>query len=336
MDDTQTYPSPPRLIPALVAGFDAIANRIFLILFPIGLDMILWFAPHLRIKKIIAVLISEMQIVAESAAPDLSEIFAASLEIWEQLAEQFNLLFYLRSYPVGVPSLMSSWLPLDTPLGTPVMIELPSFTAALILMFVIGVIGLAFGSLYYAAVSQVAVHDRVDFRDVFVKWPGVFLQVVLLTLVWLLLFIGLSVPASCFISLGTFMSGAALGQIGFLVFGALLIWLIFPLLFSPHGIFVNQQRVLLSIRQGIRITNATLPTTGVFVLMAFLLSQGLDMLWKVTPENSWLTLIGIAGHAFVTTGILAASFVYYRDADRWVESMAKQFASSSSSRDSAA
>ena len=32
-----------------------------------------------------------------------------------------------------------------------------------------------------------------------------------------------------------------------------------------------------------------------------------------------MSLVGIAGHAFVTTGLLAASFVYYRDAMRWVQ-----------------
>jgi hypothetical protein len=40
-------------------------------------------------------------------------------------------------------------------------------------------------------------------------------------------------------------------------------------------------------------------------------------------ETSWLSLVGVAGHAFVTTGLLAASFIYYRDADRWVKAILK-------------
>ena len=48
-----------------------------------------------------------------------------------------------------------------------------------------------------------------------------------------------------------------------------------------------------------------------------LLNQGLNMLWQVPPENSWLMLISIIGHAFVTTGMLSASFVYYQDMNRW-------------------
>jgi hypothetical protein len=40
--------------------------------------------------------------------------------------------------------------------------------------------------------------------------------------------------------------------------------------------------------------------------------------------SSWLAFIGIVGHAFVVTGLLAATFVYYRDATRWVERVQQQ------------
>jgi hypothetical protein len=49
----------------------------------------------------------------------------------------------------------------------------------------------------------------------------------------------------------------------------------------------------------------------------------LDLLWGVPTEASWLLLLGILGHAFVTTGLLASSFVYYRDALRWIREMVK-------------
>jgi len=43
----------------------------------------------------------------------------------------------------------------------------------------------------------------------------------------------------------------------------------------------------------------------------------------VPSETSWLLLVGILGHAFVTTGLLASSFVYYRDALQWMREMVK-------------
>jgi hypothetical protein len=32
-----------------------------------------------------------------------------------------------------------------------------------------------------------------------------------------------------------------------------------------------------------------------------------------------MMLVGIAGHAFVSTALLAASFVYYRDMNAWLQ-----------------
>jgi len=108
--------------------------------------------------------------------------------------------------------------------------------------------------------------------------------------------------------------------------------LLLPLVFSPHGIFVNRRKVWSSVKDGMRLTRLTLPSTGLFFLVVLILSQGLDVLWKIPGEKSWLALIGIAGHAFVTTGLLAASFVYYRDADHWAQKIILQAKLSSSQR----
>lgn len=67
------------------------------------------------------------------------------------------------------------------------------------------------------------------------------------------------------------------------------------------------------------MTRMTMPTTAFFLLSILLISEGLDILWRVPPEKSWLTLLGVGGHAFITSALLAASFIYYRDADLWTQ-----------------
>jgi hypothetical protein len=54
-------------------------------------------------------------------------------------------------------------------------------------------------------------------------------------------------------------------------------------------------------------------------LIIFVLGEVLNTLWRVPQETSWLTLVGILGHGFVTTSLLAASIIYYRDGVRWVD-----------------
>jgi len=57
-----------------------------------------------------------------------------------------------------------------------------------------------------------------------------------------------------------------------------------------------------------------------FVLAVFLLSFGLNFLWNIPPKDSWITLLGIFGHSFVSTALLAGSFIYYRDMNIWLQS----------------
>lgn len=323
--DSRTLPAPPRLIATLVAGFDTITNHIALILFPIGLDLFLWLAPHLRLKWLIDVLADGAVFQSMSAAPDAetAAMLQSAQELWSLIAERFNLLAVLRSYPVGIPSLMASAFPVETPIGNPSLIDVTSIGIALLLFLVLTIAGLIVGTLYFSMVAQAVLSGEGYCRRSLAEWPRASLQVILLALVWVVLFVGVSIPASCAISIAA-LGGISAGQCGILLYAGFLLWVIIPLLFSSHGIFVNQHKVWPSIKQGIRITNMTLPTTSLFFLSIFLLTQGLDALWRVPPEDSWLMLVGLVGHAFVTTGLLAASFIYYRDADQWLQSLKEQ------------
>ncbi|MBN1669374.1 MAG: hypothetical protein JW862_19955 [Anaerolineales bacterium] len=329
MNETQKSPSPPRLIPALVAGFDAITNHIVLILFPVAIDLFLWLGPHLRLKSVIEVYLRDMSAMMLRQSAELGDMLATNQEVWEVIAQRFNLLSALRSFPVGIPSLMAGLLPVETPLGAPQMVDVPSLGWGILQYALLTILGLVLGALYFRLVSQAATQDRLRWVAALRAWPRLGLQVVLLALIWALLLLVISVPAFCII---TFIGliGISFMQLGILLYGGFLVWLIFPLLFSPHGIFIKDLNAWKSIRHGVRITSATLPTTSLFFLSVFVITQGLDLLWRVPPENSWLLLIGLAGHAFVATGLLSASFIYYRDANSWVESMIQQVVRSSS------
>jgi hypothetical protein len=320
MTDSQEIPAPPRLIPALVAGFDAITNHISVILFPIVFDVFIWFAPHLRMKVLIENIVADMVKLAASESVELADMVEVGKDAWLQIADQINLTIALRSYPVGVPSLMASARPLETPVGIPLMIDVPNIGYALIIVFLLMGLGMILGTFYYQLVCSAALGGDLLWRRLLQEWPGTSLKVMLLALTWAVLFLLVSIPASCFISIVALI-GFSMGQLALLLYGGFLIWLIFPLLFSAHGIFVKKLAVWPSIRLGIRITNSTLPTTVLFILSAFILVQGFNMLWRIPPDSSWFYLLGVGGHAFIVTGILAASFVYYRDAERWVTSV---------------
>ena len=91
-----------------------------------------------------------------------------------------------------------------------------------------------------------------------------------------------------------------------------------PTFFSAHGIFISKMDAMRSILNSLRMVRFTLPNTGLFLLVFVVINIGLNFLWSSSPPNSWLMLVGIAGHAFVSTALLAASFIYYRDINAWL------------------
>jgi hypothetical protein len=304
---------------SLTAGFDVVSNHFSLILFSVLLDFLLWIGPHVRLMKVIEPIFREA-----AAIPEMQK--SESLGLLRSGAERLNLLGVIRTFPVGIPSLMAGRSPLESPFSRLQILDVETFwhAAGLWLLFLLA--GLAFGTLYFSLVAQATVLDKMNFRQALSSWPHNFGQVLLLTAFWYLLISIFLLPLSCLMSILLFV-GIGVGQFPLLIalfFGGIVVWLLIPLFFSPHGIFTSRRPMWDSILQGIRLSRITFSTTGLLILSVVVISAGLDILWNMPKEDSWFLLVGIVGHAFVTAGLLAATFVYYRDADLWLKEIVRQ------------
>lgn len=318
--DSKVYPTPPSLIKTLLAGFDVITNHIWLILFSISLDVLLWFGPQVRIKSIIQSMLDWMAASADLQTPEISDLMDANREAMLLIADRFNLVSALRTFPIGVPSLMFARAPVDNPLGVAPQWQLTSSLAAVVIFFSILAIGIYIGSLYFDLLAQVTRDQPLSWRGVLQRSGWNFLQVVLLSFFWLGILIAASIPIACLLPF-FLLSGSGISRFILIFYGIVLIWLLLPMFFSPHGIFSEQIPMWKSVVKGTRLARFTLPSTGLFILAAILISQGMDILWNLTSNSSWLAAVSVVGHAFVVTGLIAASFIYYREANKWLDRM---------------
>jgi hypothetical protein len=323
--DSQTSIIHPKPIASLLSGFDSISTHILLIAFPLVLDLIIWLGPHLRIQLLIKAITERLTQTSGMGFTPSNETVQMSTEFWGFVAERFNLLTMLRSFPVGIPSLMSGRSPVGIPYGEPQFFEISSWINVLAIWVLFSLAGLFLGTFYYIVVSQASLNGKVDVIQAIGQWPGAFVQIVALALFWVVLFLAISIPVSCVISF-FMLSGIPLGQIMLFFFFGFLLWLFFPLLFSAHGIVVYRLNVRASIIYSARITRQNMPATSLFFLMILVISQIMDIIWRWPKEDSWLTLVGLLGHAFVSTGLLAASFIFYRDANQWMQKTSIQAA----------
>jgi hypothetical protein len=319
-------PPPPGVMSSLRAGFDAVSSHVWLILLPLLLDLLLWFGPRLSVDQLLSpffrMVFNQMRITLTSSS-DVQR-FTAYQAAFGDVVERFNLLSLfgrLQAFPVGISSLLSQTMPVKTPLGSQAVLQVTSLPGFLGMAFLFTVIGWVAGGLYFRWVSGIALSDAN--RIPMISLPWAILQTLLLSVIWVIGLLLIFIPATFVLTFLTLFS-PLLASAVLLVALFFSFWLIVPLFFTPHGIFVRRQNAFYSIFTSLKMARFTLPTSGLFVLCVFLLTTGMNYLWSVPTDDSWMLLVGIAGHAFITTALLAASFVYYRDVNAWLQAVFEQ------------
>lgn len=308
---------PPKLIPSLVEGFNAIASHIYIIIFPILFDLLLWFGPMIRIKNLVLPFVLNASEISANAYGEESQLFVQNAkDVWTAFLNQLNLLYGLRTYPIGVPSLLINRGITQNPLGTLSIIELQTTNNASWIIIGLSVLGVILGSLYFAMIAAATNKSGDAFKIADLMKQT--LQSAVLSIILIIALLVLSIPAICLISsLVLFLP--SLGSIPVMAFGMILIWVLLPLVFSPHGIFAGKLKATSSIVNSIKLVRSLMSATGMFFTIVILLGYGLDILWATPEESSWMLFIGIFGHAFISSGLIASSFTFYKTGTIWLQ-----------------
>jgi hypothetical protein len=322
--DTQkleALPPPPGVIASLQAGFNIVSSRIALITLPLALNVFLWLGPRMSIGTWYGALYANwITLLKQSGIPSQNlALYTENGPLILNFVNRLNWLGWIRTLPVGVPVLMLSLpdsLPGRTPLGVQSLIQLPSFWIILGVFLLLTFLGWLAGGLYFRLVAGASLGDAS--REAGIGLGRAWIQTILLSVIWEIGLTALFIPIMMLVGfLG--IVNVVLAQVVFFILLFFLLWLVVPLFFTPHGIFMRKQNALISILSSLRMSRFTLPTSSFFVLSVFLLARGLGYLWNAPSNDSWLMLVGIAGHAFISTTLLAASFVYYREVNKWLE-----------------
>ncbi|MEJ5201575.1 MAG: hypothetical protein WHV66_05015 [Anaerolineales bacterium] len=325
MSQEKATSHPPRLINCFATGFNTVANNAYLLLFPILLDIFLWFGPHFRLTKLVKPFFTDFAETLKLYPPtNTAELFNNSLaQTWQYLIDRFNLASVICTFPIGIPSLMSSMRPVQSPLGEVPIYDITTPSGFLLLWLGMILTGLLIGSIYFSEIARCCSNDRRRFSA---GWIGdQFTRAVILSILLTIFAVMISIPTSLLTGI-TFLINPFLGQIAMIAMLFVFLWLLMPLLFSPHGIFIRQYGVISSLLASVRLVRFLLPTINLFVLISLLLWLGLDYLWLTPPETSWMTLVGISGHAFITTGLIASSFILYDKGLHWLDENLSQLA----------
>ncbi|MEP6894189.1 MAG: hypothetical protein ABI986_01150 [Chloroflexota bacterium] len=301
------------------------SNRVILITLPVLLNAFLWLGPRLSVGKWYGALLTNSITMLKGnglSAKDLV-LYTDNAPIIVDFFQKLNWLGWIRTFPIGVPALLlniPNKLPVSTPLGIQNVIQLPSFVIIAGSVMLLSLIGWLGGGVYFWIVAGASLGED----EAGIGVIRAITQTVLLSMIWV---VGSAIILLPFLLVMTVLAAinAVLVQIVSFIILFFMFWLVVPLFFTPHGIFVRKQNAFVSIMSSLRMSRFTLPTSSMFVVSVFLLSRGLSFLWTIPTSDSWLLLVGILGHAFISTTLLASSFVYYRDMSNWLQNVYERF-----------
>jgi hypothetical protein len=137
-------------------------------------------------------------------------------------------------------------------------------------------------------------------------------RVALLAGVIIITFFVVSMPIILMTSIATLFST----ELAFLVLiggSVLFMWVFIYLSFSIYILLFGGQSALRAVVSSMRFVQRRLPYTLPMLLGVFVVNNLTDSLWLTADDGSWLTVISLAGHAFVATSLVAAMFIFYRD-----------------------
>lgn len=301
----------PGIFSTLSAGFELTTRYLWLMAIPALLDLFLWIGPRLSFQTLIESLAAQMppQTILVDPGPML-EAFAARL----------NLFSYLSVSLLGVPALMTGLTPEKTPIQ-PIIIERAGWGEWFGYLSLLTLAGLFLAAVYYSLIAyalrrmgaQTAGTAAPFGAGRFIRRAGrTWLRLVGLTLLSLALVMVVIIPAGIVAGFASLLS-QVLGT--FVLLGAVLIllWILMFLSYTPQGMTLNPRAFFPAIGDSIRLFKDTLPTSLGLLFIVTLARRVLSLVLLSADSGTWVTGINLLAHAYISTALIVALFIFYRD-----------------------
>lgn len=303
------------VIESLSAGYRFLGKRLYLLLAPILLDLLLWLAPRLSVAPLlrqVATFYTEASTV-DGMPTDMVKMSRQLADLLNQSGENSNLLGVLvNSSLLHVPSLLAS----IGPVSDRAVLQVENPLAALLLFVGFSLLGVLVGVVYMNMLARTlplgGAPKLISFGEfvgaVLRHWVMVLLYVALLVLA---LLIG-SVPIALATALLSMIS-PVLGTLILLLLSGTVLVVFFYLYFVTAAVIMDNLPVHRAIAQSFVVVRTNFWATLGFVLLYNVITIGFAFLMtslaKLTPVA---TLAAILLYAYIGSGLTMALLVFYR------------------------
>jgi hypothetical protein len=89
------------------------------------------------------------------------------------------------------------------------------------------------------------------------------------------------------------------------------------LAFTLHGMILNSRHILAAIWDSIRVVQWNMSSTFGLFLLIMIITIAMRYVWILANPSSWVSVAAIGGNAFINTGLMAATFIFFKDRHRY-------------------
>lgn len=307
MEDTRI-----GVIDSLSTGLSLVTERVWVVAIPVLLDLWYWLGPQLSISP----LLKRVERFFVQSAPEAISGTPITIDMVTDmlttLGQQFNLFSLLSASLLGVPTLMAAGNSENAS-----VIEVHGWLVLISLAAFLILVGLAIGCIYFTFIVRGLVGQSEDHLALLRQAGVMWLRVVALVLLVLFFVVALIVPFSFLVGFLALVSGGAATFLIWLFYISV-IWIGIYLYFTVDAIVINDVGPIRAIWNSANVVVRNFWSALALVVLIFVLKQGLALVWQRLGEVHPVgTIVGIAGHAFVGSGLVAAGLLFYRDRYRY-------------------
>lgn len=273
-----------------------------MLVLPVLLDLFLWMGPRLSIAPLVQSVLSRMPAPA-GLSEDVLQSYNSLQQGTAQAVESFSLFSLLASSFPALPSLLAGRSAASQ------SVDLSSAASAAGVAVLLLAVGSWLGAVFYTSVARgIAGRNGSLLGASLVNW----LRLMRLLLLAMVLVIGLGVPLSGVLLLIASVAPAVLGfVVSFLWVAG--VWVMFYLFFVVDAVVISGAGPLRAVRNSFAVVRHNLgPSLGLIVLV-WVITLGLPVVWGALLDNPITTVVAVLGNVYVSTGLAAASMIFYRE-----------------------
>jgi hypothetical protein len=247
-------------------------------------------------------------------------------QILDELSANFNLFTLLNPAPLlGVPALMPARLTALNPLGGQIAIEITSLLVFTVMALALGLFGLGLGAHFLGSIGRRVITETESSlpgpSTIWVLW-GQLLKVGSLILAVLLSFaMALSFLASLISLVSLTLAGLVLT-----LASSIVLFVALHLVFAIPAIVQLRRGIAQALKESLLLTRSDFLHVILLFGLIGVISQGLRVVWMLPKPDSWTTVVGLVGHAFVSTALTAALMVFYQERLQYLEVIKRIYA----------